>query len=320
MHLRRSIAAVLLVAVVALGACSSGGSDTPTANTRKPGQALSNPGARTLDAYKGLGAWVDVFDYMPNFQNPGTLPEVTPANVDDMARLGVATLYLHASRDDSKSPGGLTDPDLLSEFVRRAHKQGIRVVAWYAPRLVDIDVDFAKIKAMDDFRVDGHGFDGIALDIEAVDNEDVIARNEALITLSKRVRAEVKGTLGAIVLPTVQIEVVSQTYWPMFPWAQIAKSYDVWLPMAYATFRKDPYRDHVRYIDESVQRMRANLKDKNAPVHVIGGLADKMNADDFIAVRQSAIDTKALGWSVYDYAITPTTAWAPLRDGVSSEK
>jgi len=310
---------LIVVAGLSVSACSSQTSRTSVV-AGKSGTAVGNPGARTLDAYKGLGTWVDVFDFLPNFQVNGALPPVAPANVDDMALLGVKTLYLQASRDDAKSPNDLVDEALLTAFVRRAHAQGIRVVAWYAPRLVDVAADLRRLQAMDAFRVDGHGFDGIAVDIEALDDGDVIARNEALVDLSAKLRSSVKGTLGAIVLPPVQTEVVNPTYWPMFPWTEIAKDYDVWLPMAYATFRKAPYRDHVRYIDESVQRMRANLKDKKAEVHVIGGLADKMNAEDFADVRQAAIDTKALGWSTYDYAITPSSAWVWLRNGPDKKK
>ncbi|MFZ4516575.1 MAG: hypothetical protein ACOYN3_09725 [Acidimicrobiia bacterium] len=312
---RRAGVAAALLAVVAGSACSPRvSSSTTTTTTLVPGQPIPNPGQRTLDAYRGLGAWVDVFDYVPAFQTGGATPRVSAANVEDMARLGVKTLYLQVSRDDERSPTPIVDEQLVSEFVRRAHAHGVRVVAWYAPRLLDANADLARVVAMDKFRVDGHGFDGIALDIEATDVADIPTRNDALIALSISARREVRGTLGAIVLPTVQIESLSSTFWPSFPWGAIAKSYDVWLPMAYATFRKEPYRDHVRYIDESVQRMRANLGNPKAEVHVIGGIADKMTPEDFAAVRQAGLDTKALGWSAYDYATTPSTAWPELRD------
>lgn len=315
-HVRRVATALVAVGCIAgVSACATRASSSPstTTTTLVPGQPIPNPGARILDAYRGLGTWVDVFDYVPAFQPNGATPKVEAANVDDMARLGVKTLYLQVSRDDERSPAPIVDERLVSAFVRRAWAHGVRVVAWYAPRLLDPTSDLARVKAIDQFRVDGHGFDGIALDIEATDVGDIPTRNDALIELSKNVRREVKGILGAIVLPAVQIEVVSSTFWPMFPWAEIAKSYDVWLPMAYATFRKEPYRDHVRYIAESVQRMRTNLAIPNAPVHVIGGLADKMTPEDFVAVRQVAQDTRALGWSAYDFAITPSTAWIGLR-------
>ena len=314
--MRRRLPLFAAALVFVLTACGSGTAASPAATTAaRVGQPLAEPGKRSLDAYRGLGAWVDVFDYLPAYQVNGGVPAVAPVNVDDMVRLGVQTLYLQAARDDERSPGDVVDVALLTDFVRRAHAVGVRVVAWYAPRFIDVAADLRRIRAIDAFRVDGHGFDGIALDIESLDNADVIARNAALVDLSAQVRKSVKGTLGAIVLPAVQTDVINLAYWPMFPWTQIAKDYDVWLPMAYATFRKAPYRDHVRYIDESVKLMRERLKDSNAPVHVIGGIADKMNATDFIAVHQAAIDTKALGWSVYDYATTPSDAWYWLRNG-----
>jgi hypothetical protein len=43
-----------------------------------------------------------------------------------------------------------------------------------------------------------------------------------------------------------------------------------------------------------------------------GKFAFAARFEDGQSLSQTA---KALGWSVYDYAITPSTAWAPLRDG-----
>jgi hypothetical protein len=309
----RAIAVVVVaVTILPLAACSAKAESLNTSTTRNSAP-LANPGQRTLDAYRGLGAWIDVFDYVPAFQREGVTPPVTPATMRDLAALGVATVFVQVSRDDPRSPNDIVDAPLVSEMVRSARRAGMRIVGWYAPKLVDVDADLRRLQAMDTFRVDASGLDGIGVDIESLDNADVVSRNQAIVQLSQRLRAAVQGTISAIVLPAVQIEVVNNTYWPMFPWSQLASSYDIWLPMAYATFRKEPYRDHRRYITESVQRMRANLGNKQARVHVIGGIGDKMTPEDYSAVRQAAIDTKALGWSVYDVSTMGTTGWAPLR-------
>ena len=45
----------------------------------------SGASAVDLDPYRGLGSWVDVFDYAQRAQPEGSPPPVTPESVDDMA-------------------------------------------------------------------------------------------------------------------------------------------------------------------------------------------------------------------------------------------
>jgi hypothetical protein len=193
---------------------------------------------RDLEPYAGLGTWVDGFDFGPAY-TASKVPPIAPSAVDDMAANGVKTVYLQAVRDDARSPGGVVDRALVAEFLIRAHRRGMRVVGWYLPKFTDIDLDFEHLQQIADFDVLGHRFDGVAVDIEATEDvPDVAARNEALITLSTRLRAASgHDTLGAIVLPPVLTEVVNQQYWPDFPWLELHPLYDVWLPMSYWTFR-----------------------------------------------------------------------------------
>ena len=136
-----------------------------------------------MAAFRGLGTWVDVYDYGPSFQgSPGGPPAVTAASVDDMAKLGVKTLYLQASQDDTRSEGTLVDRRLVGDILRRAHRRGVQVVAWYLPHFDDIDRDLRHIRAMYDFRAGGERFDGIALDLEWTnDVKDPARRNRALV-------------------------------------------------------------------------------------------------------------------------------------------
>lgn len=273
---------------------------------------LAQPQPRDAAAYAGQGAWVDAFDYAPAYQAEGQAPQVTPASVDDMADLGVRTLFLQAARADDRSPGPLVDPGLLAAFLVRAHRRGMRVVGWYLPRFVDVQADAARLLAISDFRVLGHRFDGLAVDIE--DNRgvpDPATRSLRLVELSLLVRDAI-GTdaLGAIVLPPVQTEVVNPAYWPAFPWRDIAAAYDVWLPMSYWTFR-DPvsgYRDGYTYNEESVRRLRANLGRPDALVHAIGGIGDLATADELARFVQSLVDTRAVGGSIYDWSTLAVAA------------
>src|SRR6478735_12600233 len=77
-----------------------------------------------VEPYRGLGAWVDSFDYAPRLQANGNPPPVTAASIDDMARLGVRTLYLQVANPDGASPDQLTDEVQLREILTRARSTG----------------------------------------------------------------------------------------------------------------------------------------------------------------------------------------------------
>lgn len=271
---------------------------------------------RSVDSYRGYGTWVDVFDFSPPYA--GATPSLSSADLQAMADAGVRTVYLQAARLDDRSPSGLEDPWLLADWLLTAHDLGIDVVAWYLPRFGEGTADLDRVQAMADFEVLGHRFDGVGIDIEWTgDGVDDDTRSARLIELGREVAAANPDLpLGAIVLPPVLIEVVNDAFWPGFPWAEIAPDYDVWLPMAYWSFRSESsgYGDGYAYVEESVRRLRDNIGDPDALVHPIGGiggidgiddpddpaepLATLAELDNFaIAVAETA----GIGASVYDW-------------------
>lgn len=299
-----------LVAVLVLGALVG-----PTA---APASAASSSDGVPPRAFRGLGTWVDVYDYGPAFQgSAGALPAVTVQSIDDMAKLGVKTLYLQASQDDTRSDGLIADRALVGRMLRRAHQRGVQVVAWYLPHFADVDRDMRHIRALYEFRSRGQKFDGIALDIEwTSDVKDTGKRNEALIEVARRTRKLVKDMpLGAIVLEPVLIEEVNTNYWPNFPWKKLKPSFDVWLPMSYWTNRSSDsgWKDAFRYTNENIRRVRSNLGDRSVPVHVIGGIGDTASAGDYEGFVDAAELRRSIGWSIYDYATTSSSAWPRLR-------
>lgn len=267
--------------------------------------------------FKGLGAWVDAFDYAPAFQSPTGVVTVTPDAVPDMAALGVKTLYLQAAMNDDRAPGMIVDDKLVGEFLARAHRAGMDVVAWYFPVLSDPATDLAHLKALADFRFRGQRFDALALDIESIRSvPDVDERNDRIVELAKDTRKLVgEQPLGAIVYPAVQAEVVNPALWPRFPYKRLAKQVDVWMPMAYWTFRDGTYRDPYVYTAESISRLRDDLDDKRAVVHPIGGIGDLATAKDYDAFLKAVYDTKSAGWSIYDYNTMVSSVWPRLRTG-----
>ena len=336
---RRYGAAILVLAVVVLAAVVaqarlSAHEPRPVAVDSDPlepipGSMVEPPaaGERSLDPYEGYGTWVDVFDYSPPYA--GSNPPVTVDALAEMQSDGVRTVFLQAARLDDRSPGGIEDPWLLAEFLHAAHARGISVVAWYLPKWSDDDSDLDRLRLLDEFTVLGQRFDGVAVDIEWTgDDLEPAERSDRLIALSESARSEIDGPLGAIVLPPVLIEVVNEDFWPGFPWAAIAGSYDVWLPMSYWSFRSDSsgYGDGYTYHAESTERLRDNLGDPAALVHGIGGIGGTDGVDDdpdpsepltslpeIEAFADALVDTAAIGGSMYDW----NTLEPPVRRRVA---
>jgi LysM repeat protein len=285
-------------------------------NLIRTGQVLTVPGgAREISAYSQLGTWVDVYDYAPAFGSGTGTAQLTASSVDAMAASGIRTLYIQAAIDSPRSSGVLEAPTLLGAFLTRAHARGMQVVAWYLPSFTDVNADLQRLRAMRDFRVGEQGFDGVALDIEwTAGIPDAARRNVALIDLARRFRAETGSAIGAIVLPPVLLEVVNTNYWPGFPWKALAPYFDVWLPMVYWTDRTEAsgYRDPQRYTAENISRIRADLGQPNAAVHVIGGIGGTSTAAEYRRFAAAARAGRAVGMSLYDYRISAPTVWPIL--------
>jgi hypothetical protein len=262
--------------------------------------------------YKGLGTWVDAYDFSPDYGYART----TPASVDDMAKQGVKTLYIQGAKDKDGGGTGVLNADLLGQFVDRAHAKQIKVVGWYLPRFVSPSRDWAHVDAMLKFKTKtGQRLDAVGLDIESRENGDVKVRNDRLVALSTKLR-NAAGTMptSAIVVPPVVTDKINTSYWPDFPWAKIKPSYDVWIPMSYYTMRgKQPeWRDAYTFSAENVKLIRKHVG-PTAQVHLAGGLGTDSKANDYAGLVRAAKDTDCLGASSYDYAVTAPSAWATLR-------
>lgn len=273
----------------------------------------------TIDPYRGMGAWVDVFDFAPEYGRPDASPPVTPDLLPGFASQGARTLFLQAARADASSSDGIVEPDLVGEFLVEAHRNGMDVVAWYAPAFQDIEADLARMEALHGFSHAGHTFDGLAVDIEDTTVSDNEERSRRLVELSSRLRQRLGDTtLGAIVFPPVLLEEVNPNLWPDFPWELVAGHYDVWIPMSYWTFRSEPWRDADVYTATNVDRLR-NLVGADAEIHVLGGVADAAADADYRDFVGAVLDADVIGASVYDYTTLSVQGWATLRDELTAD-
>jgi hypothetical protein len=263
------------------------------------------PAGPSLDAYRGLGTWVDIFD---------TRAWNDPAGaVRDMKRHGVRTLFVETS--NSSSSTSFQDAAKLQTFIAAAHGRGMRVVAWYLADLTDVAKDYARIEAALRLKTaDGQRFDSFALDIESTVVTPESARNRALMDLSSRIRALAGKTypLGAIT-PSPVGTVTNAGYWPSFPYASLARVYDVWVPMSYYTYHGKGGAAASRDTASNMKILNSLKGRPKLPVHLIGGISDNSTQAEVGEFVKAAVRAKVIGASLYGWAGTTAADWAELK-------
>lgn len=264
-----------------------------------------NGGAPDPGAYTGLGVWVDIFDER-SFRNPERA-------VREMHENGVHTLYLQTGNYSREAD--VYNVQAAGEFIDAAHSRGIKVVAWYLPGFRDLDEDLRRVMSAVRFRTpDGGGFDAFGLDIEGTLVNPISLRNERLLRLSKRIRNAVGGSypLGAIIPSPEGLE--RSTYWPDFPYAELARIFDVTVVMGYYTYHGNGPQLVRADVAENVEILREKIAGSPNPIHLIGGLAGRSSAAETRAFVEAAAGQDLLGVSFYDFSTTDTEDWAALRE------
>ena len=259
---------------------------------------------RDTSSYQGLGTWVDVWD--------GTVWAKPEAAVARMSDLGVTTLYIETSNYSQKVD--LVRPRALSRFVDAAHANGVRIVAWYLPSFRNAARDLRRSLAAVRFRsAMGESFDSFALDIEAKVVPSAVKRSARLLALSAALRKAIGNDypLGAII-PAPRGMDLNPKYWPGFPYEGLAKSYDVFMPMGYFTYRTKTGAATRAYTAANLELLRARAGDEELVVHAVGGLAGAATVAQVRAFATTAADEGAVGASLYDYASTSAAQWRAL--------
>lgn len=269
-----------------------------------PAPVVAVPAVSGLTAFTALGSWIDVFDYNDTGDHP-----LVPL-VRSMAKRGVKTLYVETSRFTAADD--IQFPKSLGAGLDEAKSLGMRVVAWYPPGLADVDREVRRSLAAIRYRSpNGNTFDGFGADIEYTEAvPDHAKRNENAIAYSRKLRAAVGPAypMGAVVIPPETLE-RDPSRWPNFPWKELAKSYQLFMPMNYWTaLGADPKtaRDLTRYNAERTRVLTGK------PVHIIGGLGDRAGPDQVAAYVTAAQEAGSLGGGLYDFTTTRADVWGEL--------
>jgi hypothetical protein len=260
--------------------------------------------APSLEPYRGLGTWVDIYDD-PQLRSP-------EATVAAIAARGVRTIYLETG--NFKQSRDLARPDRLGRFLDAAHANGIAVVAWYLPSFASGGRDLRRSLAAIRFRsAGGQAFDSFALDIEWSGVRPVARRNARLLALSRGLRAAAGPdyALGAII-PSPRGMELRRDYWQPFPYSELAGIYDAFVPMVYSTYRGDGAGVVTLDTTRSMTILRTATGRPDVPIHLIGGLGDELSGREARAFARVVVAVQPTGWSLYDFSVTAPSAWAAL--------
>jgi len=292
---------VVLVAALALTACQPA-----------PPPPAPSPDPVRANVVAGLGAWWDVYDWSPTFissRNASARPPLGLSDIDRLADAQVQTLFIQTAT--YRHPAVMLDTWLLRRIIDRAHLRGMRVVGWYLPQFRDGKYDLDRLLAIGNF-----GFDGIGVDIESTDNPDVADRTRLLIAETRFLRGTFPNLpLVAIPVTPVIWEELNRSWWPDFPYRELARYYDAWVPMAYWSYRRNTFtewNDSYRYTYETVVRLRQLTGRPDLAVHPIGGEGAVTSELEIFWMNRAMHDSNAIGGSIYDDASTPRTLWGPL--------
>jgi len=270
----------------------------------------TGPDLARAATFQGLGAWWDVFDWSPTFLNGRQT--VGLADVDRLADAGVQVFYIQTATWRLPEPEhDVLDEGLLRDIIGRAHARGMRVVTWYLPEHVDEAMDMRRMNAAIALGVDGFG-----VDIESQKNPDVANRSAVLIDEVAQLRAQHPALpLASIPVAPIVWERLNHTWWPNFPYRQLANYFDAWLPQNYWTNRRadSGLRDGYRYNVENINLLRDLTGVPWLPVAPIGGITPEVTKDDIAGMFRAMHDTHSIGGSIYDAPHTDPSLYGRLR-------
>lgn len=304
-------ALVMVVAVRGQAAAAAGSAELASPAAAASGRSCARPVGPgggpvsqpdALRPFRGLGTWVDVFDYAA--LDPATA-------VADMHARGVRTLYLSTAR--FSSAGDFHDVAAADRWLDEAHRAGLAVVGWYVPAYGDMARDLRRTLAIaQHVSPGGQRFDAVGIDIERLDEVSRAEFNSRLVTHLSGVRARTDAVIAAIVPSPYATD--PGRNWEGFPWQAVGQRSDVVVPMALWSYRADFSPDQVyAWVLDQVRRAAA-LTDR--PVAVEGGVAGSgrtpLTAERMSRFVDAARDGGAIGGSNYDYATTDPAFWALL--------
>lgn len=275
-----------------------------------PGRGATSP---DLAPFRGLGAWVDVYDF-------AALNAWEATGV--MKSKGVRTVYLQTGRwnaPNTNNTAEFADRSKVDWWIHATHARGMKIVGWYLPAYDNMARDVRRTVMIWTYRTGyRQRFDGVAIDIEyKARMPSLSAWNAAVLDHARTVRRTLGAAapIAAITPSPVAMKIRPQN-WTGFPWTGLAGVSNVFMPMGYWSYRTDcssnPSHCAYGYTKGNVTETRRLTGKPGMPVHVIGGVADRVTAAEVSDYVRAAREVRAYGGSLYDYRTTAAAFWASL--------
>ncbi|MEP7059392.1 MAG: hypothetical protein ABI828_01555 [Actinomycetota bacterium] len=294
--------ALLLTAVIV--AATRGSAEQPA-----PVGASSAPAPIPIRAdpviapFQGLGAWVDIYD--TSWAHPG-------AAVKEMAAHDVRTLYLETSNYNRNGP--FVNKAGVIAFLDAAKRAHIDVIAWYLPGFLTPPEDVRRSIAAIRFRTpSGNRFTGFGLDIESPALSDAHLRTQRLIAESSSIRSRAGESYPlAAIIPQPRGMVHNPTYWPGFPYQNLAATYDVMMPMTYFSWHTHGTNGAHQIVSQNIDLIRQNVGNDHVPIHVIGGIAQESTPEATLGFVRAVRESGIIGASFYTLPGITKAQWKLL--------
>jgi len=102
--------------------------------------------------------------------------------------------------------------------------------------------------------------------------------------------------------------------WDAYPFRELRRYYDVFVPMSYHTYRLHGEGEVYDYTARATSTLRDWVGDAGVPIHVIGGLAGDSGYDETRGFARAVRDSSAWGASLYDWTTTGPEDWFALAE------
>lgn len=265
--------------------------------------AAAAPAAERADAsvFGGLGTWVDIYD--------GAVYATPERAAQRMAARKVETVWIETANYGASVD--VVEPVRLGRLVDALHARGVRAVAWYLPGHVKPELDRRRALAMLSFRTpQGASFDGVALNVESTRLRNATLRSQRAVTLARQLRQAAGDKPIAIVPFNPRGLERRPATWPKFPWKELAAQADAFAPMVYTGGAYTGFDATYGYVTRALRLLRAYTGNPDVPIHVAGGVADRMGPEELAGFAAAVEDDGAtIGVSLYDWMTTPARAW-----------
>jgi hypothetical protein len=249
---------------------------------------------------QGIGMWC-------------TPPVLDAAPPQALVAAAVASHVTHLYVEVASSRSGFWGRSELARLLPVAHAAHVAVIAWVYPFLDDVpyDVDLS-LQVARYVAPSGDRPDGLAADVEQNMQEPYVRAYGEIL----------RARLGPRELMTIATY-PPQTYWgARYPFATVARSWDLIVPMDYWHLQPRPYSaaEAAGYVSDSIAGIRRAVGSYAVPIEVLGQMFDVdqngLNSPSAAEIRgamQGALAARATSISFFEWNHATPGEWDALR-------